>query len=381
MGESLFRTEKINNGTQRNGSLDILRTLCMFLIVLGHSICHGQVLDAVTTNSVNYFLVTAIYTFLMVHVNCFVLISGYFLCMHKFRLQKAISLWIQAFFWSALLYVILSVFGIIPFGIKDFIKALLPFTQQRYWFVTSYLLMYFLTPFLNAAIHSMTRKQHATFLVTYFVIYIALQNLVFWREFTSVNSSSPLFFAFLYMVAAYIRLYPPHQKHRWLLLYISACAFVAIWKYVITWITTSVFGKAVGASAFSAYNSITMVLASVFLFLFFEELTIRNQKVCEIASKLSSLTFGIYLIHDQPEVRTFIWQELICPDRFAQSPVLVLLLLGLAILVFSCSAILEALRQKLFSVLSIDRIPAVVAERTEYCARGVINRVFDNEGN
>ena len=199
--------------------------------------------------------------------------------------------------------------------------------------------MYFLTPFLNAAIHSMTRKQHAAFLVTYFVIYIALQNLVFWREFTSVNSSSPLFFAFLYMVAAYIRLYPPHRKHRWLLLYISTCAFVAIWKYVITRITIPIFGKAVGASAFSAYNSITMVLASVFL------------------------------------------QELLRPDRFAQSPVLVLLLLGLAILVFSCSAILEALRQKLFSVLSIDRIPAVVAERTEYCARGVINRVFDNEGN
>lgn len=33
MGESLFRTEKINNGTQRNGSLDILRTLCYFLFV------------------------------------------------------------------------------------------------------------------------------------------------------------------------------------------------------------------------------------------------------------------------------------------------------------------------------------------------------------
>lgn len=97
MGESLFRTEKINNGTQRNGSLDILRTLCMFLIVLGHSICHGQVLDAVTTNSVNYFLVTAIYTFLMVHVNCFVLIGAYFFGAHKFWPEKVISPWKQGF--------------------------------------------------------------------------------------------------------------------------------------------------------------------------------------------------------------------------------------------------------------------------------------------
>ena len=274
---------------------------------------------------------------------------------------------------------LLSAFGVISFGIKNFIKALLPFTQQRYWFVTSYLLMYLLTPFLNAAIHSMTKKQHATFLVTYFVIYIALQNLVFWREFTSVNSSSPLFFAFLYMVAAYIRLYPPRRKHRWFLLYISTCAFVTIWKFVITWITTSVFGKAIGASAFSAYNSITMVLASAFLFLFFEELTIRNQKVCAIASKLSSLTFGIYLIHDQPEVRTFIWQELLRPDRFVQSPALALLLFGMAILVFSCSAILEILRKKLFSIMSIEKITVVLAGKTARFARWVTNKVFDSE--
>ena len=374
-------TGKIKNGNPRNASLDILRILCMFLIVLGHSIYHGQVLDAVGTNSTNYFLVTAIYTFLMVHVNCFVLISGYFLCLHKFRLEKAISLWTQAFFWSVLPYVLLSIFGIIPFKIKNFIKALLPFTQQRYWFVTSYLLMYFLIPFLNAAVHSMTRKQHATFLVTYFMIYIALQNLVFWREFTSVQSNSPLLFVFLYMAAAYIRLYPPHQKHRWFLLYISTCAFVTMWKFVITWITIPIFGKAVGASAFSAYNSITMVLASVFLFLFFEERTITNPKVSVVASVVSSLTFGIYLIHDQPEVRAFIWQELLRPARFVQSPVLVLLLFGMAILVFSCSAILEALRQKLFSVLSIDRITTVVAEKATHYTQLLINRVFDYEGN
>lgn len=150
---------------------------------------------------------------------------------------------------------------------------------------------------------------------------------------------------------------------------------------MITWITIPIFGKAVGASAFSAYNSITMVLASVFLFLFFEERTITNPKVSVVASVVSSLTFGIYLIHDQPEVRAFIWQELLRPARFVQSPVLVLLLFGMAILVFSCSAILEALRQKLFSVLSIDRITTVVAEKATHYTQLLINRVFDYEGN
>ena len=82
----------------RNVSLDILRILCMFLIVLGHAMIHGQVLDAVAANSPNYFLLHVLRAFLSVHVNCFVLISGYFLCTHEFRIRKFFSLWGQAFF-------------------------------------------------------------------------------------------------------------------------------------------------------------------------------------------------------------------------------------------------------------------------------------------
>mgnify|MGYP004484423133 CR=1 FL=1 len=104
-----------------------------------------------------------------------------------------------------------------------------------------------------------------------------------------------------------------------------------------------------------------------------------NQKVCAVASMLSSLTFGIYLIHDQPEVRTFIWQELLCPDRFSQNPALVLILFGMAILVFSCSAILEFLCQKLFVILAIKKVTAILSERTACCARWIVNSVFGNE--
>ena len=212
MGETICINNKITEkSTVRNIALDVLRIICMFLIVLGHSICHGQVLETITEYSANYFLINAMYTFLMVHVNCFVLISGYFLCTHEFSIKKAISLWVKAFFWSSLLYALLCVRGIIPFEVRGFIKALLPFTQQRYWFVTSYLLMYCLVPILNAAIKAMSKRQFAVFLTVFFLVYIVLQNLIFWREFTCVNSSNPLFFSFLYMVAAYIRLYPPKK--------------------------------------------------------------------------------------------------------------------------------------------------------------------------
>lgn len=64
---------------ERNVSLDALRVFCMFLIVLGHAIIHGQVLESLAPRSLNSYLVNVMRAFLSVHVDCFVMLSGYFL--------------------------------------------------------------------------------------------------------------------------------------------------------------------------------------------------------------------------------------------------------------------------------------------------------------
>lgn len=154
--------------TERNVSLDLLRVLCMFLIVLGHALFHGKVLDALPSNSANYFIISILRTVLSVHVNCFVLISGYFLCMREFQLKRAILIWGQAFFWSIGLYIVLYFCGAVDLDLKSLIKACFPITQQRYWFITTYVLMYSLVPLLNAAIRAMSQKTHAIFFVRIF---------------------------------------------------------------------------------------------------------------------------------------------------------------------------------------------------------------------
>lgn len=171
MQKVIQRNEKFvreNSIHERNTSLDALRVLCMFLIVLGHAMVHGHVLDTLSPNSINYYIVNILRAFLSVHVNCFVLISGYFLCTYKFRLSKVFFIWWQTFFWSVTLYIFVCISGIVPFEIESLLRACLPFTQQRYWFVTTYLLMYVLIPLLNAAIHTMSQRQHAFFIATFF---------------------------------------------------------------------------------------------------------------------------------------------------------------------------------------------------------------------
>ena len=369
----------------RNVSLDMLRVLCMFLIILGHAIVHGQVIESLTPWSINFYLVHAMRAFLSVHVDCFVMLSGYFLCTHVFRLKKVFSLWIQAFFWSVLLYLLLCAVGIVPFQWISLGKACLPFTQRRYWFVTTYLLMYLLMPLLNAAIRVMSQRQYATFLMAFFVAYIALQNVFFWNDFTSVDETAPLLFVFLYLLAAYFRLYPPQRTRKeYFLCYAVLCLFAAAWKMVIPELTVRVFGRVVGENIFLTNNSVIVILAAACLFRFFEGLRISNRHVRKGVELLAPLTFGIYLIHEQPEVRGLLWRGWIRPGRFAQRPLLAVVLLGVAAAVFLSCALLECLRQKAFEVLSIERLAGTLADKVKPCGAWLIRKTFrlkeDDEG-
>ena len=238
--------------------------------------------------------------------------------------------------------------------------------------------MYFLVPLLNAAIHAMDRKKHATFLMIYFIVYTVLQNLVFWREYTAVNNRSPLFFAFLYLIAAYFRLYPV-KKRKWLWWYIFFCGFVTIWKILISAITTPIFGEAIGETAFSSYNSVTMVLAAVCLFKAFEETIVSAGQFAKVITLISSVTFGVYLIHDNSECRAFLWETLLCPERFAENPALHLILLVMSIGVFTCCGILEYGRQLVFRFLRIDAIVSFVSEKIEKLVRWMTKKMLDAE--
>ncbi len=179
MNNTVIKTENIAP-KQRNASLDLLRVLAMLMIVMGHCIGHGGVASALYgKTSFNYIIIETVNTFIHVHVNCFVLVSGYFLCTGKFKLSKWLQLWATALFWSVLLYVILSVTGNTGFSLKGLFRACLPFTNQRYWFLTTYLLMYMLSPICNIAIRSMDQKQHMTAIGAFFAVFICLQNVVY----------------------------------------------------------------------------------------------------------------------------------------------------------------------------------------------------------
>ena len=81
----------MNNVKERNSSYELMRIVSMFLIVLYHIIMHGKVLENCQNEGLKI-----IFEFIefvtLVHVNSFILVTGYFQAESNFKQSKIWSL-------------------------------------------------------------------------------------------------------------------------------------------------------------------------------------------------------------------------------------------------------------------------------------------------
>ena len=73
----------------RQSNFELMRIISMFFIVIWHIIVHGGLLN--NTIGVNHFLIQLILCIIVVHVNSFILISGFFQYSKNFSLKKFLS--------------------------------------------------------------------------------------------------------------------------------------------------------------------------------------------------------------------------------------------------------------------------------------------------
>ena len=118
-------------------NFELLRILCMYMIVIGHCLFHGRVTAKLGYGTVNYFLSYLIQSFSVVHVNCFVMIGGYFAIDRAFKAERAVKLWEQVAF--ILLVFFCCVRYLEALQPVDVVKAVLPISSKTYWFASVYM--------------------------------------------------------------------------------------------------------------------------------------------------------------------------------------------------------------------------------------------------
>lgn len=217
---------------QRNVNLDLLRIVSMLLIVFLHSIDHSGVLEnAENCGTGMYFYVRFTYALCQVCVNIYVMLSGYFMVTSKFRLHKLVTLWMEASFYSFSLKLLFMVIGLDDFSILSLISCFAPILTGRYWFLTIYVGMYLVSPFLNALIHALDKKQHALLNLLLFAImsvWVSIHPAI-----AGMNSGGGwglTWFVVMYLAAAWLRLYytPNKKPVRYFVIFISLPLLMAV---------------------------------------------------------------------------------------------------------------------------------------------------------
>lgn len=147
----------------RESQFELLRILAMVLIIIHHYAIHGGILEA-EVRTTNKYVAVLIYSFGQVAVNVFILITGYFLIDSKFKIKKLFKLIFQVLFYTISVLILYIIFKGIPnwYTVKT---CLFPITSGTYWFITSYVCLYCLSPFLNILIKNLNKENHRTIII------------------------------------------------------------------------------------------------------------------------------------------------------------------------------------------------------------------------
>lgn len=343
----------------RVASLDLLKILAVFLIVCFHASYKGVPATIIhDTNFVNRSLYYFFYHLGELGVNLFMLITGFFLVnSQQVKKTKIIKLIIDVYFFSILSILLTILIGKYTFHLQD----LFPISFSYYWYITAYLIIYILSPFINKFVKDLPKKEFQKLLVILFVMLSLIPNLAgliigSTEELGFYNRFIWLFF--VYLVGGYLSLYqdklsilkssPRKTLFRLLGLFIFTSAFVLLASYIK--INTRFFN--IPPTYFWGPNSIVIFPASILLFSLFYRLKVPPHKSI---STLSSATLSVYLLHEHPKFCFALWFDIIPLSSFYYSKKLYPVIIAVSFAIIIIGTLIHQLKKSTFDQV-IDRI-------------------------
>lgn len=342
----------------RGINVDMLRVVCMFFIVVLHSYGVVGLLSSIKPLSANWWVCSTFRAIASNASNCYVLISAYFLCMSRFSARKVLSLLLQVFIYSSVLYLLAVSTGIRIFNTEEMLKAFFPVSTAYIWFASCYAAMYILSPFINISIGSMGREKLRNLIVILFVFLSLAPAVTLGHDaFGVARGFSLIWFIFLYYTAAYIRLYVYDMTKesgggafKYLCVFVLLILFAVLCRGFAAPPLYRIYGRTPFV-LFYGRTAPVFLFASLSIFMFFLRIRVTNGLVSKVVSALTPLVFGIYLFHNHPAVRGFIWNNIFHMKEYANAPYLPFYILFAAVCVYSAGLLIDSLRMRLQGML------------------------------
>lgn len=294
--------------TQRNSSFELLRILAMAVIVIGHFCSQSAI--AGSSVQANRILALLLGGGNRIAVNLFLVLGTWFMVDSRFRPERILRIYLQLVLCVIPLTLVMLLAGQAD-GARNVIQGLLPFLGRPLWFVTAYISLIALSPFLNYAFRLDDRALLRLVLVTGFVFCVVA---------TVPSYTAPEYLAdFAWFAVVYVFIGWAKRTDaldrlpgRWvsLVLGLGLCAALSLASLQpnLAWV----------ASYWNIHlQSIPNILSAVLIFNFFR---LSDFGVRRGINWMASAAFSVYIVHQTPAFRAYEWGVLFHAERLSALP-------------------------------------------------------------
>ncbi len=337
---------------KRQANFELLRIVAMLMVITLHYLNKGGVMPENGYHTTVQYAAGLIEAFCIVAVNCYVLVSGYFLAEAKWKPRRIGYLLCQILFYSLLVPLVVLPAGLCGegFTVYDWIGCLFPIQTEHYWFATNYLLLYLLAPFLAAGVRQLDKRSMQVSIVLLLCFYSLGKTILPVRLATDRYGYDLGWFICLFLVAGYLRRFGiPWLEKRKNALVLYVCASMAIWgaSAVSDMLSAKINAFSYYRGMPYSYNYLFCLLSSVGLFYVFKDSVIREGRGAKVICALAAYTFGVYLLHEHVLVR-YQWPVWLNVDTVKDSFYFIPHMAGSVLLVYAAGTTADCVRAWIF---------------------------------
>lgn len=351
------------NKSVRNSNIELLRIIAMVLIIGHHyRVCSTSGGVEFSQNSFAGLLFNMGGKY---GVDLFVIISSYYLVDSRFKVNRIIRTCLQTWCYSIAFLILAIITHSQLLSGKMILMSVLPVIYKEYWFVTSYIGLLVLSPFLNKLFCNLDKKEHFSLCFVLLSMYFAIPS-IFIKSDTYFSHLG--MFITIYTVVCYLKKYgmPIKQTKKCLLyalilyafIFLESSIFVVLGAIDTTRIELWNYCKVMG---FSEY-SVLLLLSAIFLFYVFVSIPSYSNKIID---RIGKATFGIYLIHDNWFLREILWGNLLHTKDFLYSNVYIIYSICAVIVVFLISLFVDLLLENSLKIFKVNLLTERISNALE----------------
>lgn len=299
----------LNGSATRESGIELLRIVMMLVIIAHHYVVNSGLLDVISDN-----MLSSRSLFLLLFgwggkyaINCFIMITGYFMCKQEITLNKFLKLFLEIEFYKIGIYLIFLITGYSEFSIKDMVKTVLPVYSIGTGFMASYLVFFLFIPYLNILIKGIEEKQYIRLIVLCVLVFTMFPSVLK----ADVKIGYVGWFMVIYLIAAYIRLYPkPWFDDNRLWGIATIILLILSWGSVIAcaWVS-NYLGKNAYYYFVNDSNKVLALFPAIATFMYFRNLKLGYKKWI---NNIAATTLGVLLIHANSDtMRQWLWRDVL----------------------------------------------------------------------